>query len=383
MSQTFKSMNINNSVIEVLNENNIINPTNVQNMVIPTILENKDIIVKSQTGSGKTLAYLLPLFEKIDAEKKEMQAIILVPTHELAIQVTRVIEILSKNDGTPIRSALVIGNVNVNRQVEKLKEKPHIIVGSSGRILELIKKRKISAHTIKTIVLDEADRLMDKNNVDNILAIIKTTLKERQILMFSATVSENNIKRLKEVMKDPKLIICEKNIEVPVTIEHMYFLSDQREKIDILRKLIGIQKPEKAIVFMSNGKEIDILTSKLQHHGIKADSIYGTNIKQDRKKTMDGFKSGKLQVLVASDIAARGLDIEGITHIYNIDLPENPENYLHRVGRTGRRGNKGSGILIVTLSELKLIKKYENFLKIKINHKEMYKGNIFDVKNKS
>lgn len=380
MSETFRSIGLNPALVNALEKENITNPTEIQRKVIPEVMKNKDLIVQSETGTGKTLAYLLPLYEKLKPETKEMQAIILVPTHELAIQIQRQIERLSQNSGINVSGSPIIGNVNIARQVEKLKEKPHIIVGSPGRILELIQKRKISAHTIKTIILDEADRLMDKNNLDNVKAVIKSTLKERQLMMFSATILQETLGKAKEIMKAPEIIKGEETVSIPTTIEHLYFLSEQRDKIEVLRKLVRILNPQKAVVFINKSTETEVTTAKLQYHGIKADSLHGTNVKLDRKKTMEAFREGNIQLLIASDIAARGLDIEGVTHIFNLDIPEEPKDYLHRAGRTGRKGNSGMAISIVTERELPLIKLYEKVLKVSFTPKSMYMGKIVDVK---
>ena len=380
MKELFNSLEMNPSLVEALEKQNIITPTEIQRKVIPEVLKNKDLIVQSETGTGKTLAYLIPVFEKLKAQERVMQVIILVPTHELAAQINRQIEHLSQNSGVKLDSALIIGKVNIERQIKKLKEKPQIIVGSPGRILELIKNRKISAHTVKTIILDEADRLMDENNMDAVKAVIKTTLKERQLMMFSATISGDTIKRAKEVMKEPEFIKAEGKAKVPDTIEHMYFVAEQRDKIEVLRKLIRIYSPQKAIVFTNKGDEIDVTVSKLRYHGLNAAGIHGQNVKQDRKKIIDGFRSGKLQILVATDIAARGLDIEGITHVFNLNAPEEPDGYLHRAGRTGRNGNAGIAVSIAAKNELPLIKNYCKTLKINIVQKKMYMGKIYDSK---
>lgn len=383
MAEFFDALTINQVLIKALEKENITVPTEIQGKVIPKVLENKDLIVQSETGTGKTLAYLLPIFEKINPLVREMQVIVLVPTHELAIQIQRQIERLAQNSQIKVSSAPVIGNVNIARQIEKLKERPHILVGSPGRILELIKKRKISAHTIKTIVLDEADRLMDENNLDNVRAVIKSTLKERQLLMFSATMPQDAIQKAMEIMKEPEVLRGEEKAAVPSTIEHIYFAAEQREKAEVLRKLARIINPEKAIVFVEKGEEIDIVAEKLKYHGLKAESIHGLNIKLDRKRVMDAFRTGKIQLLIASDIAARGLDIEGITHVFNMSIPEDPKAYLHRVGRTGRAGKSGVAVSIVTAGELPLIRSYEKIFNIKIAPKAMYMGKIVDERPKN
>jgi superfamily II DNA/RNA helicase len=377
----FEALNLNPSLIKALEIEKITIPTEIQRRVIPVALENKDVIAQSETGTGKTLAYLLPLYHKLNSLSKEMQAIIMVPTHELAIQVQRQIERLSLNSEIKITATPIIGNVNIDRQIDKLKEKPHIIVGSPGRILELIKKKKIAAHTIKTIIIDEADRLMDDSNLEIVKGVIKSTLKERQLMIFSATISKETITRANEIMKDPELIRGEEKATVPDTIEHIYFVTEQRDKIEVLRKLIRMLEPKKAVVFVNQSEEVETVSAKLNYHGLKAESIHGTNFKLDRKKTMEDFRTGRLQLLIASDIAARGLQIEGITHIFNMSIPEDAKDYLHRAGRTGRNGNKGLAISIITERELPLIHMYEKSLNISITFKDMYMGKLVDKRH--
>ncbi|NJD04667.1 MAG: DEAD/DEAH box helicase [Ruminiclostridium sp.] len=376
----FDSLGLRATLIDALKKESITDPTDVQLKAIPQAMKNRDLIVQSETGTGKTLAFLLPLFEKLDFTKKEMQAIVLAPTHELAIQIIRQIERLSENSDLKANSAPIIGNVNIDRQIEKLKEKPHIIVGSPGRILELIKKKKISAHTVKTIVIDEADRLMDENNIESVKAVIKSTLKERQLMMFSASITNDTIAKASELMKEPDIIRSSQSATVPAQIEHCYFIAEERDKIEVLRKLIRIMDPPKAIAFVSQSKEIEIMAEKLKYHGIKAEGMHGANIKSDRKKTMEDFKAGRLQLLVSSDLAARGLHIEGITHIFNLNIPENAKDYLHRAGRTGRSGSAGTAVSIVTEKEIPLIRVYEKAFKIEIAARVMYRGEIFPVK---
>ncbi len=380
MIKLFEELNMDPSLLNALEKENITTPTPVQRRVIPEMLKNSDLIVQSETGTGKTLAFLLPLYKKIDVSLREMQAIVLVPTHELAIQVQRVIEHLSQNSDVKVTSAPIIGNVNIDRQIVKLKEKPHVIVGSPGRILELIQKKKISAHTIRTIILDEADRLF--NDMKNVGAVVKSTMRDRQLLMFSASISRETEAWGKEIMKDPRVIREEAKLSVPDTIEHICFLSEQREKFDVLRKVVRILDPQKAIVFTSGIEEAVLVTEKLKHHGFAAENIHGTNRKEERKKALEGFRAGKVKLLIASDIASRGLDIEGVTHIFSLNAPEKPGDYLHRVGRTGRSGKSGIAVSIVAERELQRIKLYEKTFNIKISFKTMYKGNILDARIK-
>lgn len=378
MNDLFEKLGLNEPISDALEKMGFKTPTTIQEKVIPLALTNKDIIGKSETGTGKTLAYLLPIFQKIDASKREMQALILAPTHELVMQVYKTINLFSDNSEVKITGAAIIGDVNITRQIEKLKEKPHIIVGTPGRTFDLIKKRKISAHTIKTIVVDEADVLLDSSHIDGVKAVIKTTLKERQLLLFSATISKDTIAAAKTFMNNPEFISAENKTEVNSKITHYYFTCDKRDKIEILRKLVHSINPDKAIVFINKSDDIEITTSKLKYHKLKAEGIHGSNIKEDRKKVLEAFRSGKINLLVASDIAARGLDIKGVTHIFNLDLPVEPINYLHRVGRCGRAGTEGTAITIASPTEVRFIKKYEKAFDIKIAHKDIYKGKIVD-----
>lgn len=378
MEMTFEELGISSSLIEALKAEGIVEPTEIQAKTIPLILDHRDVVGQSETGSGKTLAYLLPVLEKIDSQKKENQALILTPTHELALQVHRQIERLSQNSAGKITSAVLIGNVNIMRQIEKLKGKPHILVGSAGRILELIQKRKISSQTLKTIVLDEADRLLDEKNSSSVKAVIKTTLKDRQLVLFSATMSPNALEQSSVDLKDPEVIRVTEKATVASTIIHHYLTCDQRDKFETLRKLVGILNPSRALVFINKSEEIERTIEKLKFHGLEAEAIHGSSQKTDRRKAMENFRSGKIHLLVASDLAARGLDIEDVTHIFNLDFPEDPQLYLHRVGRTGRAGHSGTAISLVNERELQFVHKVEKTFNISIELKTMFQGKIVD-----
>lgn len=379
MDNSFISLGLRPNLAEALLKEKIEKPTEIQSLVIGEAISGKDLIVQSETGTGKTLAYLLPLFEKIDPNLKEMKAIILVSTHELAIQVQRQAEQLALNSGIAIGCTPIIGKVNIERQIEKLKQKPQIIVGSAGRILELIKKKKITAHTIKHIIIDEADRLLDDNNINDTLAVLKTTLKGLQIMIFSATMTKKTIDVATKIMSNPQIIKSTAKPAVPQTIEHCCFICEERDKSEVLRKLIGIMKPRKAIIFINNNLQIEDVDKRLNFHGVKTECIHGTNSKGARKDTMDGFRNGKITVLISSDLAARGLQINDVSHVFNVTIPERSSDYLHRVGRTGRNGKTGKAISIVTGKEMELMKMFEKELHIKIVLKEMFKGEIKDV----
>lgn len=372
----FKELNLDERLIKALNKEKITEPTKVQGEVIDKIISNKDLIVQSETGSGKTLAYLLPLFEKNKEIQPTNQIIILVPTHELAVQVHRQVERLAENSGIGIKSAMIIGNVNIERQIQKLKEKPQIIIGTAGRIHELIKKRKIAAHMVKTIVIDEADKLLDHNNVEGVKAVIKCTMKDRQLLCFSATMDKKAIEIATELMKEPEYIKTNDETSIPKNIDHLYVVVERRDKIETLRKLARILKAKKAMIFINRMNDIEEANQKLLYHNLKCGCIHGANIKNDRKKVIEDFRTNKINYLIATDIAARGLHFDNVDVVFHVSIPEDPMDYLHRAGRTGRNGNKGRSVLIVTKEELELITQYQKKFGINMLCKKMYQGKL-------
>lgn len=378
MEDTFNGLGLDPSLVKALEIEKISAATDIQKKVIPQIKESGDLIFQSATGTGKTLAYLLPLFEKIRESPNDIRAIILAPTHELVIQIQRQIERLAKNSGLVISSTPLIGAANILRQIDKLKKKPQIMVGSPGRILELIEKKKIKAHTIKMIVLDEADRLMDRHNEITVMDIIKRLPKEKQMIIASASMPQNVIERTGAMMNNPIQILSVDDQSIPESITHIRLIAEQRNKIDLLKKLLKKLNPPKAIIFVNTVDMIENLTGKLKFHDIKTESIHGTIQKLDRKKVMTDFQSGKLKVLIASDLAARGLQMDGITHVFNLDIPEQSNDYLHRAGRTGRNGQEGMVISIATDYDIPFLQDIESKLKIQIQKKRYFKGEITD-----
>jgi superfamily II DNA/RNA helicase len=378
MINTFDELGLDPRLAEGMKKQGITEPTGIQANTIQLALGNRDIIGQSPTGSGKTLAFLLPIFQRADAGKKEVQAIILAPTHELVMQIEKQIRLLAGSSGIAVTSAAVIGEVNITRQIEKLREKPNIIVGSAGRVLELIKRRKINSQTVKTIVIDEGDRMLDEHNLDTVKAVIKTTLRDRQLMLFSATITEKTLNTARELMKDPQVVRIEDEGKIGPNIKHIYLVAEQRDKIEVLRKLAASIKPERAIVFINKSDELQLAAAKLKYHHLSACAISGSSSKEERKRALEDFRKGDIKLLVASDLAARGLDIKGVTHIFNLDLPEDPKGYLHRAGRTGRMGEPGTTVSIVTEREVPFMRKCERDLNIKISKKIITRGKILD-----
>ncbi|MDO7485970.1 DEAD/DEAH box helicase [Peribacillus frigoritolerans] len=347
--------------------------TPIQTKAIPVIVEGKDIMAESPTGTGKTLAYLLPLLEKIDPEKKSPQALILASSRELVMQINEEIRIWSEGSG--ITGAAFIGGANVKRQLDKLKKRPQVIAGTPGRIYELIAQKKLKMHEVKTIVLDEGDQLITPEHMGTINNIIKTTLRDRQIMVFSATLPEETEKAARGFMNEPVMIKIDKHEKMESKVDHLYFVVERREKSKILEKITRL-KDVKALAFLNDIAELSVLHEKLSYKGIEMGVLHSESNKVDREKALRKLRSGKSPMLIATDVAARGLDIKGLTAVVHIDMADNIEQYIHRSGRTGRAGADGTVISIVTEREERELKKMARELEIPLTRVTFYGGNI-------
>ena len=381
MNKSFNELNLNANIIDGLAKQGITIPTEIQEAAIPKALENIDIIAESHTGSGKTLAFLTPIFQKLNTEKKEMQAIILAPTHELVMQIEAQIKLLATNSGMPVTSLTIMGEANIEKQIKRLKEvKPHIIVGSSGRVLDLIKKKKISAHTIKTIVLDEADSLVSKNKAPIIRDIIKATMKDRQLMFFSASINPQTLEVAGSLVKEVEIIRSANKTELNPNIEHIYVACEFRDRFETLRKFLAAANPSRAIVFVNNSTELQNINEKLDYHKVASTGIYGNASKEQRQRAIEDFRRGKYNVLVSSDVSARGLDIPEISHIISMDFPSKPDEYLHRAGRTARGTLSGTSVCIGTRRDMSVLRDYEKAFKIKFKEVKLSHGQIHSAR---
>ena len=376
MNSNFNDFKISENTIKALEKQQITVPTEIQSLTLPAMLEGKDIIAESHTGSGKTLAFLIPLFEKINTNKREMQAIILAPTHELVMQISGQITLLASNSSIPVTSTTIMGEVNIERQIKKLKEKPHILIGTHGRILDLIKKKKITPQTIQTVIIDEADHLLERNEAATIKAMLHGLLKQTQLCIFSASINKKTIDVILPFMKAPETLKTAPQTSLNPNIEHMYLLIDRRDKFETLKKLLHALNPERALIFVNQAGEIQTTVEKLLFHKFLAAGISGNTSKEDRKTALTRFRSGKIKYLVSSDLSARGLDIPEITHIFHLDFPNSANDYLHRAGRTARGNFSGTSIGIITDKELAAIRIYEREFGIKIVPKKLFKGKL-------
>jgi superfamily II DNA/RNA helicase len=372
---TFTELKLAPELIAALDKQQISEPTPIQSAAVPVLLAGRDAYLHAETGTGKTLAYLLPIFARLDTAQAATQAVIVAPTHELALQIHRQCCDLAQNAGWPVRSLLLIGGTSTERQIDKLKKKPHVVVGSPGRIAELLKKGKLKAQHVRNIVIDEVDRLLSEESLIAVRAIIEAAPPARQLIFASATLEHQSTAIAKEWA--PELLILQAGAAaVNENIEHLYLVCEERDKPDELRKLLHALTPERAIVFVHRNDVAEKIALKLAHHQIPAADLNAALHKEDRKQAMDGFRKAEIQVLIASDIAARGLDIKGVTHVFNFDVPTMSQAYLHRAGRTGRAGAKGVAVTLMTEVEARLVRRYQEELGIDMQRVRMREGKM-------
>ncbi|WP_442864098.1 DEAD/DEAH box helicase [Anoxybacillus sp. J5B_2022] len=338
--------------------------TPIQAETIPLSLQNKDVIGQAQTGTGKTAAFGIPLVEKVDTKQDVVQGLVVAPTRELAIQVSE--ELYKIGAVKRVRVLPIYGGQDIERQIRALKKRPHIIVGTPGRIIDHINRKTLRLEHVHTVVLDEADEMLNMGFVEDIEAILSNVPTERQTLLFSATMPEP-IRRIAErFMNNPHLVkVKAKEMTVP-NIEQYYLEVQEKKKFDILTRLLDIQAPELAIVFGRTKRRVDELAEALNLRGYAAEGIHGDLSQAKRLSVLRKFKEGSIEILVATDVAARGLDISGVTHVYNFDIPQDPESYVHRIGRTGRAGKTGVAMTFVTPREIGQLHNIERTTKRKM-----------------
>ncbi len=356
---SFQNFQINSEIIKSLENKSITTPANSQKLSFDSICNGKNVWLKSPTGSGKTLAYLLPIIDKLLDEKQPLTKVIFfTPTHELAIQISNFINETFSAIG--VKSLALIGKASIERQKDKLKKKPQIVVGSVGRILELIEMKKLKANHFKYCIIDEADRMLEDDSLKNLRKIIsKATYL--QYILGSATIKNKALDVASNFIEDIELI---DNSAEKETITHSYIVAEGNRKNETLRSLINAISPAKAIVFIHRNNDVNFLMKKLNAAKIAVGSLHGEQNKIDRANTIIKFKKGEVQVLVASDVAARGLDIDDVDFVVNYDIPTKHEDYQHRAGRTGRMGKKGNSVLLINKNEQTYIKKLQKKVEV-------------------
>jgi len=358
VSNDFLSMGIRTELNETLKQLGVKIPTPVQLQAIPILLSGKDIVAQAQTGTGKTFAFLLPILEKVNVNKPHVQALIVTPTRELALQITTELNKLAFKVGANVLAAY--GGQDVERQIKKLKGSIHIVVGTPGRILDHIRRGTLSLGGVNMLVLDEADQMLHMGFLPDVEQIIMRTSPKRQTMLFSATIPVSIRSLARRYMKTPVDIHIESKRITLEEIKQVVVATTDRAKQDTLFKLLDDLRPYLALIFCRTKRRTAALNNALLEHGYSSDELHGDLSQAKREQVMKRFREAKLQILVATDVAARGLDVEGITHVFNYDIPHDVESYIHRIGRTGRAGEKGLAITLATpmnSSELQAIEK--------------------------
>ncbi|WP_156735378.1 DEAD/DEAH box helicase [Bacillus velezensis] len=356
----FKNYQISHDILRALEGLGYTEPTEVQQSVIPSALERKDLVVKSQTGSGKTASFGIPLCELADWDENKPRALILTPTRELAVQVKE--DITNIGRFKRIKATAVFGKSSFDKQKAELKQKSHIVVGTPGRVLDHIEKGTLPLDRLSYLVIDEADEMLNMGFIEQVEAIIKHLPTERTTMLFSATLPEDIEKLSRQYMQNPEYIEIEATGLTTKNIEHAVIQVREENKLALLKDVLMTENPDSCIIFCRTKEHVNQLTDELDDLGYPCDKIHGGMIQEDRFDVMNEFKRGEYRYLVATDVAARGIDIENISLVINYDLPLEKESYVHRTGRTGRAGNKGKAISFVTAFEKRFLADIEEYI---------------------
>lgn len=337
----------------------------IQAKAIPAMLEGKDIIGQAQTGTGKTAAFGIPLLEKIDPKNKKLQAIVLCPTRELAIQVAEEIRNLAKYMHA-IKVLPIYGGQEIVKQIRSLKSGTQLIIGTPGRVMDHMRRKTVKMENVHTVVLDEADEMLNMGFREDIETILEGVPEERQTVLFSATMPKPILDITKRFQKNAELIkVTKKELTVP-NIEQFYYEVKPKNKEEVLSRLLDIYNPKLSVIFCNTKKQVDLLVNGLLGRGYFAAGLHGDMKQAQRDRVMDGFRKGKTEILVATDVAARGIDVEEVEAVFNYDLPQDDEYYVHRIGRTGRAGRVGRSFSFVTGKEVYKLKEIQRYCKTKI-----------------
>lgn len=363
----FKGLGVNSKVLDILNKNGIVEPTPVQELAIPILNQGRDIIAQAQTGTGKTLAFMLPILEKIDVTKDYIQALIVTPTRELALQITKEAKKYASFD-VCILSAY--GGQDIEGQVRKLKNKIHLVIGTPGRLLDHLRRRTINLNKVSMLVLDEADLMLDMGFLDEVRNIIKNTPKARQTMLFSATISKGVKNLSQKFLNNPERVTIKSKEVTLDNIRQIMIRTSEQQKLNALCDCLEKMNPFMAMIFCKTRNMVMYLNEELAKLGYKCDELHGDMTQRKRERVMKTFRKADLPILISTDVAARGLDIEGVTHVFNYDVPQNVETYIHRIGRTGRAGQDGVAVTFVTNQDEYKFNHIENSITGKIEKEQ-------------
>ncbi|MCK4614090.1 MAG: DEAD/DEAH box helicase [Thermoplasmata archaeon] len=371
--QYFHQFKLNDNILKALDGMNFRTPTEVQRKVIPLALDHLDVMVQSQTGTGKTAAFGLPILKRLRPDDNRTQALILAPTRELAIQIAKEIKCYGKF--TRAHIVPVYGGQKIQTQISLLRKGAHVVVSTPGRLIDHLGRNTISLNHVDTVVLDEADRMLDMGFIEDIMRILRHTPRTRQTMLFTATLLREVQILARDFMHKPiKVLLSSDRLVVP-SIDETFYQVGRRNKLWALMQVVTLEDPHQAIIFCETKRMVDIVAERLHKLRIKASALHGDFRQSKRERIMSRFRKGDIRFLVATDVAARGLDILAVSHVFNYDVPENKEQYVHRVGRTGRIGMKGRAITLVSKEDFHSIAEIERFLDRKIQL-EMVPENI-------
>lgn len=364
---SFSKFIIGEDIVKALNGLEYDMPTEVQDRVIPSALEKNDLIVKAQTGSGKTAAYAIPVCELIEWLENKPQALILTPTRELAVQVKE--DFINIGRFKRVKAAAIYGGHQFSAEKAELKQKTHVVVGTPGRVMDHIKKGTLTLSKINYVVIDEADRMLDMGFACQVEAIMKELPGERMTMLFSATMSDEVKSIASNYMKNPINIDVSESSIITADINHFLYITSEEEKFELLTDVMIIEKPDSCIIFCSTKDRVDMVCNRLEDLGYPCNKIHGGMEQDERLSAMKRFKRGEYRYLVATDVAARGIDIENVSLVINYDLPLDEENYVHRTGRTGRAGQKGTAISFMVPVQTRYLHDIEELIGFKIQER--------------
>jgi len=377
--QNFERFQFQPFILEALREIKFTKPTEIQERLIPSIQRGESAIGQSQTGTGKTHAYLLPIINRIDPSKQEVQAVITAPTRELATQIHQEIgKIIKFSEENPITAKLFVGGTDKVRMIEKLKSQPHIVVGTPGRINDLVKEQALQVYTADQIVVDEADLMLDMGFIEDVDQIAARMPENLQILVFSATIPEKLKPFLKKYMENPRYTHVAPEQATAAKVEHVLVPLRHRNKINLLKSMLEVYNPYLAIIFTNTKKMADEVADSLIEKGMKVGRIHGDLPPRERKKVMKQINALEFQFVVATDLAARGIDIEGVSHVINYELPSDLDFYIHRVGRTARAGYSGIAATIYDTSDEDALARLEK-MGVTFVNMDLEKGEFIEI----